>query len=43
MLQWFLSFPEFAEFTEIQRYLGKTQVVYILLQQNTLDTINKRI
>ena len=26
MLQWFLSFPEFAEFTEILFYLGKTQM-----------------
>ena len=25
MLQWFISFPEFAEFTEILCYLGKTQ------------------
>ena len=25
MLQWFISFPEFAEFTEILFYLGKTQ------------------
>ena len=26
MLQWFISFPEFAEFTEILFYLGKTQL-----------------
>ena len=24
MLQWFIIFPEFAEFTEIMSYLGKT-------------------
>ena len=26
MLQWFLSFPEFAEFTEMLFYLGKTRM-----------------
>ena len=26
MLQWFISFPEFAEFTEILFYLEKTQM-----------------
>ena len=26
MLQWFISLPEFAEFTEILFYLGKTQL-----------------
>ena len=27
MLQWFFSFPEFVEFTEILFYLGKTQLI----------------
>ena len=29
MLQWFLSFPDFTEFTEILFYLGKTQIAII--------------
>ena len=29
MLQWFFSFPEFAEFTEILFHLGKTQLAYL--------------
>ena len=29
MLQWFIRFPEFAEFTEFLFHLGKTQVISI--------------
>ena len=40
MLQWFISFPEFAEFTEILFYLGKTPLLAIL-QQFWMTAITK--
>ena len=39
MLQWFISFPEFAEFTEILFYLGKTQ----FRREFALHAITRRI
>ena len=40
MLQWFISFPEFAEFTEILFYLGKTHMTK-LDQWETIVELSK--
>ena len=41
MIQWFINFPEFAEFTEILFYLGKTQITKAGLMEGGRRMITK--
>ena len=42
MLQWFISFPEFADFTEILFYLGKTQMFLFSKQDVVWAAIQRK-